>query len=160
MELAGIGEYQKPGSGEKPPQGGLPDIAAGPLSRFYAKLAALKTGRRSEPVTILHIGDSHVAADSFTRGIRSRLQTRFGDAGRTVAWNMIREAMRSVAALAIFPLQDLLGLGSSARMNVPGVAAGNWAFRAPVLDELSGLIEPLSGLARLYGRHPHREEHG
>lgn len=59
-----------------------PQVATGPLGRFYAKLAALESGRRSEPVTILHIGDSHIAADSFTRGIRSRLQARFGDAGR------------------------------------------------------------------------------
>jgi lysophospholipase L1-like esterase len=76
------GRFQGPGTAEQAPEGGLPDIAAGPLSRFYAKLAALENGQRSEPVTILHIGDSHVAADSFTRGIRSRLQTRFGDAGR------------------------------------------------------------------------------
>jgi lysophospholipase L1-like esterase len=65
-----------------PPPQPAPQIAAGPLSRFYAKLAALESGERTEPVTILHIGDSHVAADSFTRGIRARLQERFGDAGR------------------------------------------------------------------------------
>jgi lysophospholipase L1-like esterase len=59
-----------------------PQVAGGPLARFYAKLAALERGERSEPVTILHIGDSHVASDSFTRGIRTRLQARFGDAGR------------------------------------------------------------------------------
>ncbi|MBX3575632.1 MAG: hypothetical protein KF723_00375 [Rhizobiaceae bacterium] len=60
----------------------LPAIAEGPLSHFQAKLAALESGTRTEPVTILHIGDSHVASDSFSRGIRTRLQTRFGDAGR------------------------------------------------------------------------------
>ncbi len=54
----------------------------GPLARFHGKLRALKNGSRSEPVTVLHIGDSHVAADSFTRGIRSRLQDAYGDAGR------------------------------------------------------------------------------
>lgn len=53
-----------------------------PMARFYAKLAALESGARHEPLTILHIGDSHIAADSFTRGIRSRLQKRYGDAGR------------------------------------------------------------------------------
>ncbi len=64
-----------------PPTLDLP-VAKGPLGHFAAKLAALKSGRRTEPVTILHIGDSHIAADSFTRGIRKRLQQRFGDAGR------------------------------------------------------------------------------
>ena len=53
-----------------------------PLARFYAKLEALRAGRRSRPVTILHIGDSHIANDSFTKGIRKRLQATYGDAGR------------------------------------------------------------------------------
>lgn len=56
--------------------------ASGPLGRFNAKLAALENKTRSKPVTIVHIGDSHVASDSFTRGIRSRLQERYGNAGR------------------------------------------------------------------------------
>ncbi|TFF27467.1 hypothetical protein E3C22_03135 [Jiella endophytica] len=64
------------------PRKGDTAIGDGPLARFHAKLAALKNGTRSEPVTVLHIGDSHIAADSFTRGIRSRLQDAYGDAGR------------------------------------------------------------------------------
>ena len=48
---------------------------------------------------------------------------------RDVAWNLIRLAWSSVAALAIAPLQDLLNLGPEARMNVPGRADGNWAWR-------------------------------
>ena len=55
---------------------------SGPLGRFHAKLSALKSGDRKKPITILHIGDSHVASDSFTRGIRNALQARYGDAGR------------------------------------------------------------------------------
>jgi lysophospholipase L1-like esterase len=75
--------FTPPGSiGEEPPAELRAPDRDNPLGRFYAKLAALEAGSRSEPVTILHIGDSHVAADSFTRGIRSRLQDRFGDAGR------------------------------------------------------------------------------
>jgi lysophospholipase L1-like esterase len=70
------------GSDPEPDEALAPQVAGGPLASFYAKLAALERGERSEPVTILHIGDSHVASDSFTRGIRSRLQARFGDAGR------------------------------------------------------------------------------
>lgn len=48
---------------------------------------------------------------------------------REVAWSLIRLAWRSVAALAIAPLQDLLNLGSEARINVPGRAEGNWSWR-------------------------------
>ncbi|TLP44936.1 hypothetical protein FDK21_14340 [Cohaesibacter sp. CAU 1516] len=58
----------------------------GPISgnsnRFLAKMRALKAGSLNQPITILHVGDSHIASDSFTRGIRRRLQAMYGDAGR------------------------------------------------------------------------------
>ena len=44
-------------------------------------------------------------------------------------WGLIGEALRSRARLAVVPLQDVLGLGSAARMNTPGVEGGNWAWR-------------------------------
>jgi 4-alpha-glucanotransferase len=46
-----------------------------------------------------------------------------------VAWDLMRLAWSSPAALAIAPLQDLLNLGVEARMNVPGRAQGNWSWR-------------------------------
>jgi 4-alpha-glucanotransferase len=48
---------------------------------------------------------------------------------REVAWNLIRLAWSSPAALTIAPLQDLLNLGAEARINVPGRAEGNWSWR-------------------------------
>jgi 4-alpha-glucanotransferase len=48
---------------------------------------------------------------------------------REVAWNLMRLAWSSPAALAIAPLQDLLNLGAEGRMNVPGRAEGNWSWR-------------------------------
>jgi 4-alpha-glucanotransferase len=48
---------------------------------------------------------------------------------RDAAWELIRLAWSSKATLAIAPLQDLLNLGSEARMNVPGRADGNWRWR-------------------------------
>ncbi|HIE53978.1 MAG TPA: 4-alpha-glucanotransferase [Chromatiaceae bacterium] len=48
---------------------------------------------------------------------------------KEVAPAMIRTAMQSRANLAMVPLQDFLGLGSEARMNVPGVAEGNWRWK-------------------------------
>jgi 4-alpha-glucanotransferase len=52
-------------------------------------------------------------------------------------WELIRLASSSAAALAITPFQDLLGLGSEARMNVPGRAEGMWRWRSPIAGELS-----------------------
>lgn len=51
-----------------------------------------------------------------------------------VAWDLMRLAWLSPAALAIAPVQDLLKLGAEGRMNVPGVAEGNWNWRCT--DEL------------------------
>ena len=49
--------------------------------------------------------------------------------GREMHWTMIRAALASVADTAIVPMQDVLGLGSEARMNMPGRIGDNWRFR-------------------------------
>ncbi len=49
--------------------------------------------------------------------------------GSEIHWDMIALACKSKANTAMYPLQDLLGLGSEARMNVPGVEGGNWRWR-------------------------------
>jgi 4-alpha-glucanotransferase len=48
---------------------------------------------------------------------------------QNLPWEMIRLVMMSSADTAIFPLQDILGLGREARMNVPAVPSGNWGWR-------------------------------
>lgn len=52
------------------------------LARFHADLRELAAGKRTQPITILHIGDDHVAADRLTGELRKLFQSRFGDAGR------------------------------------------------------------------------------
>ena len=66
---------------------------------------------------------------------------------------MVRAALASVAQTAIVPMQDLLGLGSSARMNIPGVKEGNWQWSfhwQQVPDTLSGLLLKMN---TVYGRY-------
>ncbi|HTV20876.1 MAG TPA: 4-alpha-glucanotransferase, partial [Polyangiaceae bacterium] len=60
----------------------------------------------------------------------------------------------SVADLALFPLQDLLGLGSAARMNVPGTIDGNWTWRLPEEQLTREVAERMAAFAALYGRVP------
>jgi 4-alpha-glucanotransferase len=52
-----------------------------------------------------------------------------GTTGEEIHWDMIRLALGSVADTAIIPLQDVLGLDSASRMNVPGRPTGNWHWR-------------------------------
>ena len=65
---------------------------------------------------------------------------------------MIRLALSSIAEIAIIPMQDLLGLDSSARMNVPGKAEGNWGwrFRAPQLT--AKVKDHFAALTAVYAR--------
>ena len=69
-----------------------------------------------------------------------------------IVWAMIRAALASAANTAIVPAQDLLELGSEARMNLPGIAKGNWGWRlqADLLTEK--LAQRLRSLTMEYGR--------
>jgi len=70
-----------------------------------------------------------------------------------ISWRFIRMAMASVCRWAVVPLQDVLGLGSDARMNTPGTAgAGNWSWRAPTDSFSAASAARLRDLAETYGR--------
>ena len=49
---------------------------------IFKELASLRDGTRLKPITIVHMGDSHIASDAFSRGIRNGLQAEYGNAGR------------------------------------------------------------------------------
>jgi 4-alpha-glucanotransferase len=72
--------------------------------------------------------------------------------GLEVHWEMIRLAMGSVARTAIVPAQDLLGLGSEARMNRPGQAGGNWRWRMAPRAITPAIEARLLDCTRTYGR--------
>jgi 4-alpha-glucanotransferase len=61
---------------------------------------------------------------------RERATTYLGCTGPDgIPWGLIRAAYTSVAETAIVPVQDILGLGSEARMNTPGKEVDNWSWR-------------------------------
>lgn len=71
---------------------------------------------------------------------------------KTVHRELISLAMRSVADMAIIPMQDILGLGEKARMNRPATTKGNWQWRV-TSAQLSRLIaKRLAGMTMIYGR--------
>ncbi len=67
-------------------------------------------------------------------------------------WPLIRAVETSVAQLAIVPAQDLLELGSEARMNTPAVAEGNWSWRAPEGAWTPELAAKLAALVEMTDR--------
>lgn len=65
-------------------------------------------------------------------GSRNEILHRFlSEASGPVHWQLIRMVLDSHADTAVIPMQDLLGLGSDARTNTPGVPDGNWTWRCP-----------------------------
>jgi 4-alpha-glucanotransferase len=76
--------------------------------------------------------------------------------GRQIHWDMIRGCLASVACTAIFPMQDVLGLGSEARMNRPGSDVGNWEWRFSARAMSDEVVARLRQLTRIYGREPIR----
>jgi 4-alpha-glucanotransferase len=71
-----------------------------------------------------------------------------------INWAMIRAASTSVASLCLVPLQDALGLGSEARMNVPSRAEGNWGWRFSPESLRPELAKKLAALAEVSDRLP------
>jgi 4-alpha-glucanotransferase len=65
---------------------------------------------------------------------------------------LIQAALGSVGQLAIIPAQDVLGLGSEARLNTPGTAHGNWRWRLPTGALTPALARHFADLNGMYGR--------
>jgi 4-alpha-glucanotransferase len=90
-----------------------------------------QTGEWSVVYTGTHDNDTTVGwwsvLDESTRAAVRRLLV---DPDEPIQWALVRLALASRARLAVVPAQDLLGLGSEARMNTPGREAGAWAWRA------------------------------
>jgi 4-alpha-glucanotransferase len=85
---------------------------------------------------------------------RRNAEAYLGITPDNVNWAFIRAAQASVASLCVIPLQDILGLGSEARMNTPSKSDGNWRwrFRPGVLT--GELAEKLAKLAEVTDRLP------
>jgi 4-alpha-glucanotransferase len=75
-----------------------------------------------------------------------------GQSGAGIHWDLIRLALGSVANQAIIPMQDLLGLDSTARMNFPGTAEHNWHWRYQGEHCNTGLSDYVKTLVQLFGR--------
>ena len=75
-------------------------------------------------------------------------------------WGFIRGAWGSPAAVAIAPMQDLLGLGNEARMNLPSTLGGNWKWRMKKDALTPPLMRKLSKVTRIYKRERPKKKKG
>jgi 4-alpha-glucanotransferase len=77
-----------------------------------------------------------------------------GTDGAEINWDFIRALYASAGDTALVPLQDVLGLGSGARMNTPATMSGNWGWRFRDGDLTEAVGARLRRLAEVYGRYP------
>jgi 4-alpha-glucanotransferase len=82
----------------------------------------------------------------------SAVRAYFGVTDDAPHWDMIRAAYTAPSRVAVAQAQDVLGLGAAARMNVPGLAAGNWSFRLLPGQLTADHAARLAELTRLSGR--------
>ena len=116
------------------------------LPHTYTKNCVVYTGTHDNDTLI---GWFTKANENDKQFARNYLNSRYDN---EIHWDAIRGAWSSVASMAIAPIQDFLGLGSEARINTPGVAAGNWQWRLKdgvLTDELA---ERIAKLTKVYSR--------
>jgi 4-alpha-glucanotransferase len=103
---------------------------------FGSKGAHIHLPHRFTPDTVAYTGthDNDTTQgwwDATGKVERGAVEAYLGPVGKRPVWPLIRAVEASVAQVAVVPAQDLLELGSEARMNTPAVAGGNWGWRAP-----------------------------
>jgi 4-alpha-glucanotransferase len=89
---------------------------------------------------------------SSTERERDFARRYLGSDGHDIAWDLIRLAFASVADTAVVPLQDVLDLGTEARMNLPARPDGNWKWRFGAEQLTDAHRDRLAELVKLYGR--------
>ena len=99
----------------------------------YSPSLAAYTGGHDNDTTVgwwtsVGVGESTRTAEDI-RKEREFAQAYLGFRDEPIHWVFIRAVLASVAAIAMIPLQDVLGLSSTARMNLPGTTSGNWRWR-------------------------------
>jgi 4-alpha-glucanotransferase len=109
----------------------------------YPRRCVVYTGTHDNDTTVGWLGSSKEAA-----------LAREYAAGEGTYWDVVRLAYMLHADTAVIAAQDLLGLGSEARMNVPGRREGNWRWRLRAGQLHDEIAQRLSHLTALYGRAP------
>jgi 4-alpha-glucanotransferase len=121
----------------------------------YPRNRVVYTGTHDNDTTVgWWIGDVGHSTRSATELTEERELARryLGFDGQGVHWEFIRAVLASVADTAIVPMQDLLGLGSDARMNRPGTLSGNWRWRLRPGQLTREVARSLAEMTSIYDR--------
>lgn len=138
------------------------DADAVDLPHNYHRNVAAYTGTHDNDTTV---GWFHsVAGPDSTRSETEIIAERdfckkyLHTSGSEIHWDFIRAVLGSVANTAVVPLQDVLGVGSEGRMNLPNSTKGNWSWRFAAAALTDGHAQRLRDLSEMYGRTKKRKE--
>jgi 4-alpha-glucanotransferase len=128
------------------------------LPHNYVQNSVAYTGTHDNDTTVgwfrSRAGKGSTRSAAQIRRERSFCLKYLHSTGREIHWDFIRTVLAAVSNTAIIPMQDLLGLDSSARMNLPASEQGNWNWRAPAGVLTAELAQRLRSLTEMYGRLP------
>jgi 4-alpha-glucanotransferase len=124
------------------------------LPHHFARNCVAYTGTHDNDTTVGWFRGLPARGGTPEAASRARVLAYVGGGARDVHWSLLRAAAASAAGLCMVPMQDLLGLGGAARMNRPGIARGNWAWRLKPDDLQPALAERLGVLTEATGRAP------
>ena len=91
---------------------------------------------------------------STSEPVRDFCRRYLARSGHDIAWDLLRAAWASSAGFAVAPMQDVLDLGSEARMNLPGTKTGNWTWRMGEWGMRADIQKGLRELNTLFARIP------
>ena len=116
------------------------------LPHNYTNNSVVYTGTHDNDTTVGWYENLEKRDKSFAKrylGIKAK---------KEVVWEFIRSALSSVADTAIIPMQDYLGLGTEARINIPSTLGNNWKWRLEEGQLDAELAERIRKMTKLYGR--------
>ena len=134
--------------------------AEGEVNEFkphrYAQESVVYTGTHDNDTTLgwwnSEPGDASTRSAAEIETEHEHARRYLNTDGREMQWTLIRAALASVADTVLVPMQDILGLGSASRMNLPGRQAGNWQFRFAWSQLTPDLTQRLRELNTLFDR--------
>ena len=114
------------------------------------------TGTHDNDTTVgwFHGSPGDIRSDDEIQRTREAALRLTGGSAETIHTDFVRAAFNSNARLAIAPLQDFLGLGSEARINIPGTSANNWRWRVLETQLTPELCDNIASMVRASGRSP------
>lgn len=132
------------------------DTANQDLPHNYHRNVVVYTGTHDNDTTVGWFNS--VAGEGSTRSVEQIKREQdfclryLNSDSREIHWDFVRTVLASVANTALIPLQDLLGLGTNARMNLPNSTSGNWSWRFEQDGLTDAHAERLLSLTETYGR--------